>query len=218
MKRLLKAEFFKLLKSMLFWLLLALSITDGIIYSAAPELYGSSFTGYNMYIMRLASGMFNAVLICALAVSFVCDEFTYGTFRLTLFEGFTRRQAFMAKAAVFAVGIFPMVLLHVAVSTALVTAVNGFGYDNVMLSDLTLRLICYLAECCFLGSCGIFAAVIARNRVGTFGIGIGMAYIFLMGSACISDVPMVVRSGAFMTGAVLVSVMAVYIFERCDLE
>lgn len=75
MKRLLKAEFFKLSKEWTLWLLMLFSIVDGYLDGIVPVRYDVLITGYEMYVMRLLAGLRYEVLICVFVVSFVYSEY-----------------------------------------------------------------------------------------------------------------------------------------------
>ena len=119
MKRLLKAEFFKLSKEWTLWLLMLFSIVDGYLDGIVPVRYDVVITGYEMYVMRLLAGLRYEVLIGVFAVSFVYSEYKNHTLIHSIYSGFRRSQIFLAKAAAFFAGVLPIVLLHICVGVLL---------------------------------------------------------------------------------------------------
>ena len=74
MKRLLKAEFFKLSKEWSLWPLMLFSMVDGYLDGAVPVRYDVMITGYEMYVMRLLAGLRYEVLVCVFAAAFVYSD------------------------------------------------------------------------------------------------------------------------------------------------
>ena len=60
--------------------------------------------------------------------------------------GGRRRTVFLAKAITYFVGLLSIVLLPIAVSTAVVTTYNGMGLkgDHNFIADAILGLFCYI--------------------------------------------------------------------------
>lgn len=75
MKRLLKAEFFKLSKEWSLWPLMLFSMVDGYLDGAVPVRYDVMITGYEMYVMRLLAGLRYEVLVCVFAAAFVYSDY-----------------------------------------------------------------------------------------------------------------------------------------------
>lgn len=175
MKNLIKAEFFRLSKSLSFWLLLVFAFVMGVLYGISP------LTGYEICIVRLTPELFSAIWICIFAVSFICCEFHDRTFGRSILCMTTRQKVFLAKALVFFTGTLPIMLLPVIVSTIIATTRNGFGQEwNAMLVSVIIqRLISYIFWGFFMDSCALLMASLIRDRVGTFGAGVVFMYIMM---------------------------------------
>ncbi|MDE7183773.1 MAG: hypothetical protein K2O40_04680 [Lachnospiraceae bacterium] len=219
MKRLLKTEYFKLLKSFSFWLLIALSIEEGILYGIAPVLYASSVTGYDMYVLRLSQMRLNLVLIGVFAASFLCSEFVNHTFVLSFLCGFSRWQIYLAKVIVFFTGVLPIILSHVITATIVVTADKGFGipFDYMLLVEMISRMVRYLSDVFAMGSYLFFTAFFIRNPVGTFGIGVCLSYLYLVLSTGFQVVSLWIYLAVSISGISVLLFVTAFYFEKCDL-
>lgn len=219
MKRLLKTEFYKLFKSISFWLLIALSVEEGIAYGIAPVRYASSVTGYDMYVLRLSQAGLNLVLTGVFAASFLCGEFVNRTFVLSFLSGFPRRKVYLAKAAVFFTGILPIIISHVIVAAIVATVGNGFGvpFDCSLFADMAFRLVRYLSDGFAMGGCVFFAAFFIRNPVGTFGIGACLSYLYLAVSTGLQAVSLWLCLAASVTGLCVLLMVTAFYFDKCDL-
>ena len=222
MINLLKAEFYKLRKSEAFKLLLVFAFVSGMLRGGTPVIREVPLTGYEMYTMELKPDMLYGTLICIFVSSYFCDEFSNRTFHMSFLCGGRRRTVFLAETIIFFVGLIPIVLLPIAVSTAVVTANNGFGlkWDHNLVSDVLLGLFCYIVRNLALGSFALLAASIIKDRIGTFGI--GMAGIYLIILTVINNLESPDTICLFIMVSLLeITVMlaaAVFIFEKADLK
>ena len=213
MKRLLKAEFFKLSKEWSLWPLMLFSMVDGYLDGAVPVRYDVMITGYEMYVMRLLAGLRYEVLVCVFAAAFVYSDYKNHTLIHSFSGGFQRSQIFLAKATAFFSGILPIVLLHICVATAMAVSQNGWGIplnDTDFLMDMSLRMLWYLAGCFCAGSCVLLAIPLTKNYFGAFGLGICMTYVIQMLGASVQEV-------LLYSSNVLLLAAAGRLFEKYDL-
>ena len=222
MTNLLKAEFYKLRKSVAFRLLLVFAFVLGMLRGITPVIREIPLTGYEMYIMELRPDILCGVLICIFVSSYFCDEFSNRTFQMSFLCRGRRRTVFLAKTITYFMGLIPIVLLPIAVSTAVVTAYNGIGlkWDHNFLTDAILGLFCYILRNFSWGSFALLAASLIKDRIATFGI--GMAEMYLMMIVVTNNLESLNTICLFIAVSLLEIVViltaAVFVFERTDLK
>lgn len=186
--KLLKAEFYKLFHSASYGILLVFSLGMGVLRGLMVIFRVKSVTGYEMFAMELSPDLIHVVLIAVFVVTYVCEEFSDCTFRMSLFCGFPRGAVFPSKIVVFSLGLIPLAALPVAAAAGIVTLGNGFGAlrDNgsSVIIDLISRYLCYNLQYLFLGSFGLLAVTVVRDSAWSFGVSLaGMAaLIFATGN------------------------------------
>lgn len=222
MTNLLNAEFYKLLRSVAFRLLLMFVFVSGGLRGVTPVIRKIPLTGYEMFTMELKPDILYGALICIFVSSYFCDEFSNRTFYMSCLCGGRRRTVFLAKTITFFVALIPIVLLPIAVSTAVVTTVNGFGgtWSEKLIFDVISELFCYIFRSLSLGSFALLAASLVKDRIGAFGI--GMAGIYLMMMTVINNLESPNTINLFIVVSLLEIVViltaAVFVFERTDLK
>lgn len=222
MAKLIKAEFFKLSRSREFLLLLTAALGMGILNGIMPIRRGYSITGYEVYRIMLVPQLSDVILLCIFAAFYVCGEFSSRTFGRTFLCGYARGQVFFAKMIVYFADLFPIILLPIAVVTAIVTAENGFGVEwgAAMAVDVGARLLCYILDGFFKGSFVLLAASIIRDRLGTFGVALAGLYAMILfsGSAAEEQAISWVFILVTVTGAAAMLAAAAYLFVKRELK
>lgn len=222
MTNLLKAEFYKLCKSVAFRLLLVFALVFGMLRGGTPVIREVPLTGYEMYTMELKSDLLYGVLICIFTSSYICDEFSNHTFQMNLLCGSRRRTVFLTKAMTFFIGLIPILLLPIAISTAVVTAANGFGgkWERELIFNVISLLFCYIFRSLSMGSFALLAASLLKDRIGTFGIGMAGMYLMMFVAANNLESPDAIYL-FIVTSLLKIAVMlaaAVFGFEKMDLK
>jgi len=190
MNKLLKAEFFKLRRSLgfkipvfiaigvsvfifaLFALLTSVSVTTdeygNIVDSAA------SFTGYYAFYTALSQSQTIIILVGVLSAVFICNEFGARTFGHSLFSGYTRRKLMSAKLIALGVGVVILASILPAIMTLGGTIIDGFGgtFKNEGLSVLRDYGL-YLLGALTYASFAAFLGYVIRNVGGTLGAAVG---------------------------------------------
>ena len=222
MNKLVKAEFFKLFKSMAFRLLLFFSLSMGGLHGLMAVLRVDAIMGYEVLSMELAPDLIYAALICLFTNSYVCDEFSNRTFGMSLLCGFSRRNVFLAKTLVFFTGLLPLVILPVIVSTAITTLGNGFGvtWDDKIAFDVTSRVLCYIFCYLFLGSLALLAASTIQDRIGSFGAALaGMLVLMFTVKIDFQRLEILwIFIPASLIATMVTSTMAVLVFTKRDFK
>ena len=176
MGNLVRAECFKLLKPLLYKILLFCSVVTGCLFSIMSIMAGSGNTGYLQILDSMGSIFFNAMFGGGLAAVFICSEFEERTFGISLSCGVSRRNIFIAKVIVFLIGMFSLLIVWTVAMVTVNSFVNGFG--KVSYIDVILQISYGLAGYAAQGAVIILVAVIIKKMALTVFICMGFTYIF----------------------------------------
>ena len=210
MRKLIKAEFYKLRKIPSFRLIILFAITIGILRGF------SSGSGYQVYIMSLFPELFDAVLISVFTAAFLCTEFFNRTFGNAFLCGASRKSVFFAKLVAYFSGLLILVLIPLVASTVVATMRNGFGADwDVVTLEMAGKLLFYILHRFSMAGFAILIAVVVQNPVGTLGISVAGIYcdfgVNTLQLFCGALVVSIVKAAIFLF-------FAIFIFVRRDLR
>ena len=179
MKNLIKAEWFKLRKSLLFKML-CLCNAASLITTAVLNLLGSKgSTGYETLLISLGYVLHHSIIGYVFASFFLCGEFSGRTFGISLSCGFSRRKIFGAKVFMFLAGLLFLFLIYTSAGMFVATVLNGFGKGLSI--DIVLLLLCALVGEAAMGSVMLLVAVAVKKAAIAVGVGIGITYCLLLG-------------------------------------
>ncbi len=193
MKCLIKAELFKLKKSLGFKLLLLANVVITLLMAVLyVSVLDSELTGYHILKSSLAMVLYHAYIGYLFAAVFCSSEFSNRTFAMSLLCGSSRTRVFLAKAAGFCLGMTALFVEAAGLETVFFSVSNGFGMALCPETILTvLRLsILGLAGCLTMGAVMLFVTVIFKKAMITFGVGIGCIYAFLHLETMFRDHPL----------------------------
>lgn len=180
MRNLIKAEYFKLVKSMGFKLLFLGNILSTIIYIVLLVL-GSKATGYQVMLNASTDVLHYNFLGYLFAAIFICGEFSNQTFSMSLLCGHSRLKVFLSKLVIFICGVLLFFFVYVGFSTTYASIANGFGVkiglENV--KNILVRVGCGVAGCFTMSAVMILVATVVRKTIATIGVGIGLVYALL---------------------------------------
>lgn len=213
MVKLIKAEFYKLQKLHSFRTILLFALAVGILSGF------SSYTGYQVYSFGLILELFDAVLISVFTADFVCMEFSNRTFGNAFLCGTSRKNVFLAKLAVYFLGLFILILIPLDVSTAVATLRNGFGADwNAVAWEIESEFLVYTLYRFFMAGFAILVASVIRNPIGVLGISVaGIYFVALTQNPMENSAAQDMFIAFIIKTAILLSV-ATFIFIRRDLK
>lgn len=187
MGNLLKAEFFKLHKSLGYKVLLVVCVGIGVIFGIVVIRNGSEAKGAD-YVAIMGSGfLYNVVLMSIFAADYIGSAYTNRTFAAEIACGASRRELFTAKLIVFFIGILPLIIVYDLVTVFILTVQNGFGmaWNMHTIRFITQRIV-FSILCNFsMGSYIMLNAYLVKNKVAAIGSGIGSLY--LLNQCCINE-------------------------------
>lgn len=191
MRNLIKAERFKLRKSLGFKILLLGNIISTFIFIVLLIL-GSKTTGYQGMIISLSYVLHHVFMGFLFVAIFLCSEFNNRTFSMSLLCGHSRRKVFLAKSVVFLCGVLFLSCIYVGFSTVFAWVGNGFGKEwNLDNAKLVLQIWgCGLAGYITMGAVIILVATIARKMIVTIGVGVGLTYALIQSENLSRDNPL----------------------------
>lgn len=185
MRKLVNAEFFKLSRSVGYWIMTACSVGVGLFFALwfgfAP---GSSrkFFGYDMLSVMPPFVLFHAIFTGAFTAVFLCGEFSGRTVGRALFCGLPRRSVFLSKLAAYFAGLLCTLSIVVVVPVAILSVVNGYGKEMTAeaCAELLVRMVFFWLISSAMGGFFIFLAVLTKSVTATLGAGLGISYILLI--------------------------------------
>lgn len=213
MVKLIKAELYKLQKLCSFRIILLFTFAVGIIPGFSP------YTGYQVYSLGLIPRLFDAVLISVFTADFVCMEFSNRTFGNAFLCGTSRKNVFLAKLAVYFLGLLILILIPLAASTAVATLRNGFGADwNAVALEIESEFLVYILYRFSMAGFTILVASVILNPIGVLGISItGIYFVELTQNPMENSATQNMFIAFIIKTAILLSV-ATLIFIRRDLK
>ena len=132
MGNLIQAEMLKLSKSFGYTILLLCSAAFGVFVGGIFIFMNPGFipSGYTVYMDLLNETQSKYLLLGVFAATFIGNEFSQRTFGIAILSGCSRISLLLAKAAVYTVGLIPLILLCPLVGSAIMTFYSEFGEMN----------------------------------------------------------------------------------------
>lgn len=164
MKKLIRAEWFKLTKSSVFKVLLFINIIAAVfILLAKPR------TGYRAFYVGIAYLYYHTNIGLAYTAVFLCEDLTNRSFGASLLSGCSRKKIFFAKAIIFWVGM--VLLFSVFTCSAVITSslLNGFGMAlNIETCiNILFYTFCGLLGCTSMLSVMVLISTIVKSKIPT---------------------------------------------------
>lgn len=167
-----KAEFYKLHKFS--------SVRMISLFTLAVALFRgfSPYSGYQVYLAGLQPELFDAVLISAFTVVFLCAEFSNRTFANALLCGVPRQNVFFAKLVVYFAGMLVLILFPLCVATFIATIRNGFGADwDGVFMEMIIKFLFYMIDRSLMASFSVFVVSVLQNLMGSLGLSVAGMYL-----------------------------------------
>jgi len=213
MRKLIKAEFYKLHKLHSFHIIFLFTLAIGILRGFTP------YSGYQVYTVGLFPELFDAVLISVFTAAFICTEFSNRTYGNALLCGTLRQNVFIAKLTAYFPGLLVLILVPLVVSTSVATVRNGFGanWDAVAL-EIAAKSLFYIFHRFSIAGFAILTASVIQIPIGT--LGLSVAGIYLMAIIQNSEENPVTQNTliVFIMKTAILLFTATFIFMRRDLK
>lgn len=182
MRNLVKAEFFKLVKSPGYRVMMVLSVAVGLFFICFAVSNSSQVSGYQMLSIMDSFVMFHTIFTGAFTAVFLCGEFSGRTIGMGLFCDRPRRSVLFSKLTVYFIGLLCLLSAVVAVPVVIMTILNGFGLELSMEGWLTFlaQIGCFWLVCAAIGGFFVLLATVTRSAVATIGVGLGFSQCMLV--------------------------------------
>lgn len=182
MKNLIKAEIYKLSKSLGYKLMMVSSAGVGLFFCYFWISNSNQASGYQMLPIMDSFVMFHTIFASVFTAVFLCGEFDRRTIGLGLFCGLPRRSVFISKLIVYFTGLLCLLSTVVAVPVVIMSIRNGFGIeltaDGCM--EVLEQVVFFWLVSSALGGFFVFLALATKNVVATMGAGLGIAFYMLV--------------------------------------
>lgn len=173
MRKIMKAEFFKLQKLPFVRMIFLFTAAAGILRGFTP------YTGYQVYIAGLLPELFDAVLVSVFTVVFLSTEFSNQTFGNAFLCGTSRKNVFFAKLAAYFAGLLVLIIQPLFVSGIIATIRNGFGEGGTAL-EIIIKFVLYIICRFSMAAFAIFATSLLRNPIGSLGLSLAGIYLLFL--------------------------------------
>lgn len=176
MRRLIKSEFFQLLKSNFYWRICIANIVLALLAFAFDRTLGSDYElkGLDWFCVRRLRISWLLYIICIYTSEYMAGEFHNHRYNTKLICGFTRRQIYGAKLAVYVSGMLPLLVINTAIGTLVRTICYGFGTDfneNIVIRIAKAELY-YVLFCFVVGAVSVLFAMMTKSRAVAFVLGV----------------------------------------------
>lgn len=182
MNNLMKAEFFKLSKSLGYRVMIVLSVGVGLFFGLFWISQSSRASGYQMLPVMDSFVMFHTIFTSVFTAVFLCGEFSGRTMGMALFCGLPRRSVFLSKLVVYFAGLLCLLSAVVVVPVVIMSIVNGFGMEMTIegCMEVLAQVVFFWLVSSAMGGFFIFLALATKSTVATIGVGLGIAYFLLV--------------------------------------
>lgn len=182
MGNLIKAEYFKLVKSFGFKVLVFCSLILGIIFSCISIVSGNKVSGYDTFNSFLGMILYHSFFGYVFAAIFICNEYKNCTLAIEILSGFSRKKLFISKIIIYFMGMLLLCLAAVISATIIMSFANGYRVEPGIVSykDILINLVYAVAGYMALGAVIILVSVITKRAVVTISSGMILTYILLV--------------------------------------
>lgn len=151
MLNLIKAEFYKLRTSKIFWLMVLAGVGQGLVGPLASSHFRTR-TGVDMVLFSIQTQQFLVYMpIIAIFGYFISIEFHTGSIKNLIAFGHRRRDIIIAKSIVFYVGTVIISFIFPIVITLISTILNGYGRDFDLQAILFVLRVSFLMMLVYVG-------------------------------------------------------------------
>ena len=181
MRNLIKAEFYKLVKSFEYRVLLALGAGYGLFFCWLAFSNSSRIEGYRVLSSMHSFVLCHAILTGAFAAFFLCGEFSGRTMGMSLLCGLPRRSVFLSKLTVYFAGLLCLLSAVAWLPTVIISCVNGYGMELGLENclDILAQVLFFWLVSAALGGCFVLLALVTKSAIATIGVGVGTSFMLL---------------------------------------
>ena len=166
MKRLIKADFYKLIRRRETYLLLLILCVESVVSATIPK------TGYAMFIDRCSISLALVMELAFLAVILVAENYAKGTWYAEFLSGHSRKEILISKLIVSAISALIISGLNIGIPLVISTQLNGAEFPNGWYMVLPV----FFSKLLFILSVMTLTAIIMRKRVITLAVGSAICF------------------------------------------
>lgn len=166
MERLIKANFYKLIKRQETYFLLLLICMESAISASIPK------TGYAMLIERCNIPLALDVELAFLAVIILAENYAKGTWYGEFWNGYARKNIIISKLIVYGIASILVSLLDVGIPVIISLCINGGGSQSIWYAILPV----FFTKNLFIISIMSLTAIILKKRIVTLVVGTGICF------------------------------------------
>ncbi len=166
MKRLIKADFYKLIKRRETYFLLLILCVESVVSATIPK------TGYAMFVDRCNIPIALDLALAFLAVIIFAENYAKRTWYGEFLNGYSRKNIIISKLVVYGIISLMVALLAVGIPFSISSCINGGGYPSNWHAILSVFFSKYL----FIISVMTLTAILLRKRIITLAVGTGICF------------------------------------------
>ncbi|MBR5578216.1 MAG: hypothetical protein IKW28_04390 [Lachnospiraceae bacterium] len=166
MERLIKANFYKLIKRRETYFLLLLICVESAVSASIPK------TGDTMFIDRCNIPLALDVELAFLAVIIFAENYAKGTWYGEFLNGYARRNIIISKLVVYGIISLIVSILAVGIPFIISSWINGGGYPSNWHAILSV----FFSKNLFIISVMTLTAILLRKRIITLAVGTGICF------------------------------------------
>ena len=190
MERLIKADFYKLIKRQETYFLLFLICMESAVSASIPK------TGYAMLIDRCNIPIAIDLELAFLAVIIFAENYAKGTWYGEFLSGYARKNILISKLVVYGVVSLMVSLFAIGIPVIISSCINGGGSQSACYAIL----LAFFTKNLFIISVMSLTAIILRKRIVTLAVGTGICFFITKISEYLLEpmIPNIVISFAYI--------------------
>ena len=207
MKRLIKADFYKLIRRRESYLLLLILCIESSVSATIPK------TGYAMFVNRCSISLSLVMELTFLAVILVAENYAKGTWYAEFLSGHTRKDILISKLIVYGLSALIIVTLNIGIPVFISSKMNGAEFSG----GWYMILPAFLVKILFILSAATLTAILIRKRIITFAVGTAICFSMAKISEYLLEpmIPYICIPIVFLIGSFLCLIFSIKMFA-CD--
>ncbi len=206
MKRLIKADFYKLIRRRESYLLLLILCIESSVSATIPK------TGHAILTDRCSISLALVLEMAFLAVILVAEKYAKGTWYAEFLSGHMRRDILISKLIVYGISALFVSGFNIGIPVIISSQMNGGEFPNGWYMVLPV----FFSKLLFIHSVMTLTAIIIRKRVITLAVGSAICFSITKVSEYLLEslIPYICIPILFIAGSVLCLLLSFMVFKR----